>query len=230
MGLNQQGWRGTKYFDSEGRDNLKHVLKAVKQVLTRREELRNLKLIFFTAYGEGPMLATKILRVLNPKIIAVTFPPTFKVKRGEEWISPTLTKEVDAFLQEKDVKIITTRLPFDPMEGAESHTREMDTIKSALAIFGESFPLCVQAVLQACDSGLVKEGEFVIGITGDSAAVIRTCCTQNFLSRGSQFFVREFICKPAIRELNRNPHGKSEAVAPKTLEGHIRPMQNSLEQ
>ena len=229
MGLNQYPPRATKYFDSEGRENLKQVLRVVKRSLRNSEEMRNLKLVFFTAYGEGPLLATQTLKEWTPKIIAVTFPPTFKVRRGEEWVTPTLTKEVDTFLRDMDVRIITARLPLDTMVGAESHSREMDTIKNALAMFGESFPLCVQAVLQACDFGFVENGESVIGITGDTAAIIRACPTENFLSPRSLFFVREFLCKPAVRELNRKLHGKPEAIIQKTLEGNVQPIQNSVE-
>lgn len=221
--------RATHHFPTEGRENLKDVLKVVKRAMKRREELRSLKLVFFTGYGEGPVLATNILREYGPQMIAVTFPPTFEIKRENgEKENPQITKEVSAYLAAMNVRIIRARLPFDLMEGAEAHTREMTTIKNSLSIVGGSFPLCVQAVLQACDFGFVSDGETVIGITGDCAAVIRVCPTKHFLSPQSQFFVKEFLCRAADRRWNRAPQ-QPEILPPKTIEGKVRADDHLLE-
>src|SRR5579875_1885411 len=103
----------TRHFPTEGRENLKQVLSDVKRAMSRREELRGLKLVIFTGVGEGPVLATNLLREFEPQIIAVTFPPTFeiKLKSGDKY-NPHFGKEVEAYLQAMGVKMIRARLPF----------------------------------------------------------------------------------------------------------------------
>jgi hypothetical protein len=163
-----------------------------------------------TGLGEGPLLATRIFKEDRPHIIAVTLPPYFRTSDG---CIQGIAEEVSAYLRAMKVDIITSRLPFDGM-GAGSFDQEMNVIKSVLSRVGRSFPLCVQAVLQACDHGLIAEGEDVIGITGDTAAVITASTTANFLSPQSQFYVREFICKPRRRNEGAPEVGKTKILLP----------------
>lgn len=203
MGINAYTQGVTRYFTQDGRANLRDVLRFVQRSLKKRADLRTMKLVFLTGFGEGPMLATRLLREFDPKIIAVTFPPTLKLKVGEDVMTPRISDEVAAFLKAMKVDIITARLPFDTMVGANMQESEMRTIIGTLSIFGRSVPLCVQAVLQACDFGYVAEGEDVIGITGDCAAIITATSTKNFLSPTSLFVVKEFICKSGSRNVGR---------------------------
>ena len=53
----------------------------------------------------------------------------------------------------------------------------MTLIKDVLSLFGGGFSLCVQAVLQACDMGVLKIGEKVVVITGDCAAIVTALTT-----------------------------------------------------
>ena len=75
-----------RYFEIEGRENLPQVLQTVRRALSRRADLRELKIVIFTATGDGPALAYSRLQKFEPKIIAVTFPSGFHVHRGEEEI------------------------------------------------------------------------------------------------------------------------------------------------
>lgn len=206
----------TTYFEMAGRgENLPSVIRAIGKAMKGREALQVLKVVFFTAYGEGPLLAINTLRNYHPKMIAVTFPSTFSILTGDEQRSPVVVPaQVIQFLRAFDVEIITSRLPFDTIEGCPAHNQTMETMIRSLSFICTSFPLCVQAVLQACDFGSIKEGEDVIGVTGDFAAIITACSTQKFLSLTSSFFVKEIICKPASRQLatksNRTSDPKSE--------------------
>lgn len=183
------------YFEEEGRSNLPQVLRVVKRVFGKRPDLKDCKIVFFTAIGEGPALAFNILREYDPKIIAVTLPPDFSVKRGDERLYPRIPEKLQAFFTGVGIKVITGRMPFDAMKGADAHNQQMQLIRDVLSLFGGGFSVCVQAVLQACDHGLVDQGEKVVAIAGDCAAVMTASMTKNFLSKEQGLSINEILCK-----------------------------------
>jgi hypothetical protein len=209
MGVNTYTSTAVSYFDQDGKTNLRNVLKLLHRARRKRPDLQPLKMIFMTGFGEGPLLATRIFRENRPQIIAVTFPPTMLVSENRYH---TIPDEVAAYLRAMKVQIIMARLPFDGMGGTTMGDHEMRLIKNVLSKLGRSVPLCVQAVLQACDHGLVREGEEVIGITGDLAAVITASTTSSFLSENSPFYIREFICKASRRGEGTPDAGKQRRI------------------
>lgn len=192
------------YFENEGRENLPRVLSTVRRALSRRAELRELKIVMFTATGDGPALAYSRLQKFEPRIIAITFPPGFHVNRGEEELYyPTIPKRLREFFVGVGYKVITSRLPFDPIGNAEAHNHEMQLIKDVLNVFGGGFSLCVQAVLSACDHGEIKIGEKVLSITGDIAAILTATTGEKFLSKTEGIVVNEILCKPRNLTITR---------------------------
>jgi hypothetical protein len=204
------------YFDREGRENLPQVLKIVRRAFNKRPDLRALKLIVFTATGDGPALAYAQLHEYEPQIIAVTFPPDFSVMRGTERIYPQISPKLHRFFDGVGVKIITGRRPFDAIEGVPAHNEQMQLIRDVLTLFGGSVSLCIQAVLSACDSGEIAIGEKVVGITGDLAAVITASTTKKFLAKEAGMVVNEILCKPRNLTLSRNI-GPIDAPPVKTI-------------
>lgn len=196
------------YFEQEGRQNLAHVLHIVRRSFLKREDIRSCKLVIFTGVGEGPALAYRRLREYDPKIIAVTFPPGFLLKGKTEdgktiEFPPRISEKLGRFFRGVGVKVLTGRLPFDGIDGAESIKQQTKLIKDVLSIFGAGFSLCVQAVLQACDMGEVSIGEKVVAITGDCAAVVTASTTARFLSTEDGLSINEILCKPKNLTLTR---------------------------
>jgi len=205
------------YFESEGKQNLRDVLRVLRGTFKKRN-MRSVKVVILTGRGEGPVLAYNMLQEYDPRIIAVTFPPTFAIKTEEgEWVNPQIPAKVKAFFKGVDVPILTGRLPFDKIEGAEAHNNQMKVIRDTLSLLGGSIPLLVQAVLQACDMGAVNEGERVIGMTGDSAAIVTASSTLNFLRREGGLEINEILCKPREFTLIR----KKLQHAPEELSGNL---------
>jgi hypothetical protein len=188
------------YFEREGRENLSEVIRIVKRAFKKRVDLRSSKIVVFTAIGQGAAMAYNILEEYEPTIIAVTFPLDFSIPRGDKRFFPRIPEKLQAFFDALKIKVITTRLPFDEIDGAVEHNAQMKMIKDVLSLFGGSFPQCIQAVLQACDAGAIVPGEKVISITGDVAAVITASTTRAFLSREAGLVISEILCKP--RNLN----------------------------
>lgn len=203
MGVISQKASSIVYFEREGRENLAAVLKLLRRTLRKRPDLRGAKIVVFTAVGEGPVLAYSLLAEFDPKIIAVTFPPNFSVEHGDRTFQPRIESKLRNFFQGVDIKVLTGRLPFDKMEGVPSHNGCVGLIRDVLTLFGGGFSLIVQAVLQACDSGEVAPGEMVIGMAGDSAAVVTAATTERFLAREGGLVINEVLCKPRHLTVSR---------------------------
>jgi hypothetical protein len=184
------------YFEREGRENLAQVVRVIKRLFRKTPAVRSTKIIIFTALGEGPALAYHQLSEYDPQIIAVTFPPGFCVRQGEEIFTPEIHPKVQAFFDGVGVKVVRSRLPFDEIQGARSHNEQVTLIRDTLSLFGGGFSLAVQAVLQACDSGLVMPGEKVIAASGDCAAMMTAASTARFLAREGGLIISEILCKP----------------------------------
>ena len=184
------------YFEHEGRENWPLVLRLVKRVFQRRADLRSCKVVIFTAIGEGPAAAYNLLQEWDAKIIAVTLPPDFAVIRDGQKVTPRVPPKAQAFFDGVGIPVVTARLPFQKIEGATAHNDQMDLIVNVISLFGGSFAQGVQAVLQACDHGLIEVGEKVIAVTGDSAAVVTASTTGKFLTRDEGLAIHEIICKP----------------------------------
>jgi hypothetical protein len=224
------------YFEREGRANLPKVLKVVKRTFKRRPDLRALKLVIFTATGDGPALAYAHLHEYDPRIVAVTFPPDFSVSKGNEKFHPQISAKLRSFFDGVRVKVITGRRPFDAIEGLQAHNEQMQLIRDVLTLFGGSFSLGIQAVLSACDCGEVEIGERVVCMTGDIAAIVTASTTKRFLAKTAGLVVNEILCKPRNLTLSRTSTSADlttpakvfdeDALAKKILNVHLLPEKN----
>ncbi len=209
------------YFDGEGRDNLPSVLRVVKKALKKREDLRSLKLVIFTSFGEGPLLAYNELSGFDLRIVAVTFPIDFCVKRQDgSSMFPRIPPKLLKFFSGVEIKVLSPApLPFDQIENLEFHNQQMKTIRQAISIFGGGFTLCLQAVIRACDAGEVGCGERVLAMSGDCAAIVTASTTSGFLGSGG-LAVNEILCKPHNLTMVRSRLVPAE-VEHKTIDGVV---------
>lgn len=207
------------YFASEGRHNLIEVVRILKRILKRREELRSHKIVIFTAYGEGPSLVFNKLGDYSPKIIAVTFPRTFSVARQDgERLYPKISDSVLKFFSGVGIDVIVPpTLPFDVIDGMDGHNQQVKLIRRTIAIFGGGFELCLQAILRACDAGFIEEGESVIGMSGDVAGLFIASTTAHFLNAENGASIQEIFCKPKRLTVSR-----PQPVAKKMIEGEVK--------
>jgi hypothetical protein len=197
-----------QYFESEGREHLAEVVKSIKAYLRLVDNhQRPRKLVFLTREGEGPVLAYNQLDAEKIKIIAVTFPRFFAGRHADgSRFAPEIPERIRKFFNGVGIEIITNRLPFDEISGAEAHNKEMGVLHNALTIFGASIPLAIQAVLQATDAGKVDPGEQVIVATGDTALLVTASTTNLFLMKDERgLAVNEIICKPRVFNRSRKP-------------------------
>jgi hypothetical protein len=224
--LTQRKYSSIAYFEAEGRQNLNHVLRMIKKVLKKREDLRHLKLVIFTAEGQGPAIAYSVLREFATKIVAVTFPPRFSVKpaNSEERYFPRIPDELRGFFAGAKVEVIVPpTLPFDSVNGLEGHNQQVEIVKSTIAVFGSGFSLSIQAVLLACDLGHLEEGEQVIAMSGDTAGLFVASTTAHFLNKTNGLQIQEIFCKPRGFTISRRKPIFESQGPQKVLEGKINP-------
>jgi uncharacterized protein len=212
------------YFDSEGRQNLNSVIGVVKKSLNKREELRSLKLVIFTAEGQGPAVAFTRLKDFKPTIIAVTFPHHFSVANadGKSRYFPKMPEEIRDFFTLKKIAVLTPpRLPFDAIAEMDGHNSQMQLVTKTIAMFGSGFSLCIQAVLHACDMGFLEEGESVIVMSGDTAALVVASRSDHFLNKDKGLQIQEIFCKPKNLTISRRKPQPQITPEAKTIEGSI---------
>jgi hypothetical protein len=159
------------------------------------------------------------------------------VKRGDKIFHPQISEKLHSFFEAVGVKVVTGRLPFDPIDGMPGHNEHMQLIRDALTVFGSSFSLGIQGVLAACDAGEVSVGETVISITGDIAAIMTASTTRKFLSKEEGLAVNEILCKPRNITYGRKVAstepisiGKShdeKELTRKILDVHVLPEKNA---
>jgi len=211
-----------RYFPSEGRENLVSVLKVVRNRLSRKPELRALKIIIFTAYGEGPARAFKMFEDYDPKIIAVTCPPDFTLKHEDQVYKPQIDPKLRKFFDGVGITVLTGRLPFDKIDGMDGHNREMGILRNALSIFGGGVVPCLQAVLQSCDMGAVEIGERVIAISGDWAVLMTASMTSTAFCREQGVSINEIFCKPNTLDICRKKVSETRPASESVvIEGEV---------
>jgi len=206
------------YFDTEGSDNLAHVIKILKKTLERRTELRTSKLIFLTAEGRGPAMAYSALEAFDPKIIAVTFAPGACAKKDGKPYIPKIPERARKFFEGVEIPILSSRLPLDALGSWTSYAdSKSKVIVDTLSLFGGSVHLAIQAVLQACDMGYVEIGELVFAITGDCILLVLASSTALFLTPNQGLVIEEILCKPRRFTLTRRA---AASTPPLTIEGN----------
>lgn len=218
------------YFGEEGRENLASVLRVIQRRMKKQPRLQQLKLVIFTAYGEGPARAYNMLKEFEAQIIAVTCPPDFTVKHGEHIYKPEIEPKLRKFFDGVGIRVLTGRLPFDRIEGMDGHNRDMQLLRDALSIFGGGIIPCVQAVLQACDMGAVTIGEQVIAMSGDWAVLMTASTTSAAFTRDKGISVNEIFCKPSRLDICRLVPALPEPVQEgEVIEGDV-PIKKQLEE
>jgi hypothetical protein len=195
----------TTYFLEEGRENLPECLKIAFHAAKQQNIT---KMLIFTARGEGVRLALDNFcsqpAFEHIKLVAVTFPEGKHFTEAGKAIIVEIPAEVRALFESRGVSIVKAHLPFDPVisPGRQPGVlgQDLSLVGDALDVLCGSMSLCVQAILLACDSGVVSMREHVIALTSDTAVLAQASSTARMLS---DLVIREILCKPAVLTISR---------------------------
>ena len=174
----------TTYFLSEGKVNLPECLRLSLRH-AKASGINNV--IVFTTNGEGLELAcTKYLGQAEFKGIQLNGVswPIGKVP-GQALNIPETRLEL---LQKHNINLIRAAFPFEELAGAGSASK--GRVQTTMEIFGGGMYLCLNAVVVACDAGLVLPGEHVISMSADTSIIVKASPSARSMSA---LAVREII-------------------------------------
>jgi hypothetical protein len=186
----------TTYFWQEGKANIHDCLRLSFEA-AKRHGIK--KIVVFTGIGEGLRIAVQDFltqpEYADIKIVGVTFP------HGHKYDMPDADRN---WITSEGIPLVCAHFPFDPIKaqyaGHGVLGQDFSLLGNVLNIFGGSMSLCVQAVLMACDAGVVRQGEHVISLTSDTSILVRSAPTSHLLT---DFIVREIFCKSAILTVSK---------------------------
>jgi hypothetical protein len=207
----------TKYFDGEGRASMEACIQAAADWCVANEVET---LVIFSGTGEGPHhAATKVLtqaRYKSLRLVAVT-PPygrPYKLDPRDPdspLVHSGIKKAMRDDLTALGVEVASAHLPFKEMYDGKERTSEWTRVAESFGVLGGGFALCIQAVLVACDGGLVAHGERVVALTADTAIDVRACRTESFLSPIEGLLVGHVICRPIRYNISKRFHETIDA-------------------
>jgi hypothetical protein len=210
----------TTYFWQEGKVNL-HDCLQISFEAAKRFDIS--KIVIFTGVGQGVKEAYNDFLTQDEyrhiKLVAVTFP------HGHP--HPDFLGEDLAWMEEREIPLIRAHLPFNPIKAQyQGHGilgQDFSLLGNILNIFGGGMSLAIQAVMMACDAGVVRKGEHVIAVTSDTSILVRSAPTSHLLT---DFIVREIFCKAVFMDISKKeelPKSEAqeitEATSPKLIEG-----------
>lgn len=207
------------YFWREGKPNLNDCLRISFEA-AKRECVQ--KIVIFTGMGLGVNVAIDEYlsqgQYSHIQIVAVTFPP------GQQFTHPDHRRGIPEADQKRfselGIPIVRAHMPFEPIKAQyQGHGilgQDFSLIGNVLSIFGGSMSLCVQAVLMACDAGVVRMGEHVIALTSDTSILARSAPTSHLLT---DFVVRQIFCKPVLLTVGKNEKVEPPSSPAATIEG-----------
>lgn len=202
------------YFQAEGKRNLKRTIELVK---ARAVTLNLKKIVVFTGDGDGAFLLNEAVQDSSITVLAVTFPykATFRPEKKDEpnrekIIPKTSEADVRQKFLEKGIPLIQGVMPLWEIVLPGTVESKVKIIQATLSLISGGLPLCVQAVLMACDAGHVEPGEEVISMSADTAIVARAAQTRWLFHPERGLEIREIICMPRYCNISRPGTSRKE--------------------
>lgn len=202
----------TSYFDGEGREHMRECIDRSAEWCVRTG-LR--KLVIFTGTGEGPHYAAKELLSTDEysslQVVAVTppFGRAYRTSPGDP-NSPIIRAGINPAMRDEllalGINVVSAHLPFKGIHNGRERTSEWARVAEAYGVLGGGFALCIQALLVACDAGVVQSGERVVVASADTAFVAIACRTDSFLSPIDGLLIEHIICRPMRYQISKKTH------------------------
>jgi hypothetical protein len=211
----------TTLLEGEGREFLDECLAATFEHC-RSHEISTV--VMYTANGFGAERAVEMYlsqpEYQNMRLVAVT-PPANKPYIADPLAPPATENNVVQTgifgdrrkrLHDAKVPIVSARLPFrSPISptsatGTFTPVDPLQLVDRAFGVLGGGFSLCLQAVMMACDAGLVASGDLVAAMSADTAIVAYAAQTETFLSAKRGLLALHIICKPGVYTISKYEH------------------------
>jgi hypothetical protein len=184
--------REVVYFEKAGPQYTDHCLQIVKKLVQAGHRY----VVVASTTGDTGLKAAEMLKGLNAHLVVVTHSAGFQKPHTNE-----LDSEKAKSIRAAGAQIYTGTILTHSLETglAQRHSGIYPTILIAetLRRFGHGVKVGCEIVMEACDSGLIPEGEEVIAVGGtgrgaDSVILARSATSKRFLD----LKVLEILAKP----------------------------------
>lgn len=184
--------RQVEYFEKAGKENTSRCLEIVSGLL--KEGFSHL--VVATTTGETGLLFAKKFEGKTLNMVAVTHNVGYAGQNVDECSS-----EARQELMSLGVKIFTGAILSRGIEASfmKKHQGVYPgyIVAQTLRLLGQGTKVCVEIVVEACDAGMVPEGEDIIAVAGtgkgaDTVAIVQAHPSDRFLD----VRVRQILAKP----------------------------------
>ncbi len=184
--------RNVEYFNKPGTENTPKCVEIVSNLVDEGYK----HVVVATTGGGTAILFGEALRGKSVNVVAVTHNVGFG-KPNEDDCSPEARKKLESL----GVKVFTGTILTRSIETAfmKKHQGLYPTyiVAETLRLFGQGIKVAVEIAMEACDAGLIPEGEDIVSVAGtghgaDTVAVIRAHPSHRFLD----VRVRQILAKP----------------------------------
>ncbi len=182
------------YFEEEGSINMESTLRVVEK---RWEEDPELPITLF-AFGAQSALTLRKRLGHSCRIIAVSYPHGRPLSGSDdETIYPETSRDkVVAQLAEARVPLVKGVGAFDDILLPHAASVKHHVIEETLNLLSGGLKLAASAILMACSSGHIDQGEEVISFSSDTAIVGVASLHEFMFHPGYGLEIRELLCKP----------------------------------
>ena len=184
--------RNVHYFEKPGKGNTETCVEIVDGLVNEGFA----HVVVATTGGDTGMLFGRKLHGKDVNVVAVTHNMGFASPNVDD-CPPEARKAMEAL----GVKIFTGTILTRSIESAfmKKHQGVYPTyiVAETLRLFGQGTKVAVEITMEACDAGLVPEGEDIVAIAGtgrgaDTVAIIRAHPSNRFLD----VKVKQIVAKP----------------------------------
>jgi hypothetical protein len=181
-----------EYFEKPGTENTERCLEIVSNTVDEGYS----HIVVATTRGNTALLLGRKLQGKDVNIVAVTHNVGFGTPNRDE-----CTPEARSDLAALGVKVFTGTILTRSIESAlmKKHQGVYPTyiVAETLRLFGQGIKVVVEISMEACDAGLIPEGEQVIAMAGtglgaDTVAIIEARPSNRFL----EVKVSRILAKP----------------------------------
>ena len=184
--------RQVHYFEKAGKDNTQTCLNIVDGLV--KEGLEHV--VVATTAGETAVAFGRMLQGRDVNLVAVTHNVGFAAPNKDD-CSPGARSEMESL----GIKVFTGTILTRSIEASLMKKHHgiypAYVVAETLRLFGQGIKVVVEITMEACDAGLIPEGEDIVAVGGtgrgaDTVAIIQAHPSNRFL----EVKVRQILAKP----------------------------------
>jgi hypothetical protein len=184
--------REVNYFEKSGKENTKTCIEIVEKLVN--EGLTHV--VVATTSGETALEFGRTFQGRNVNLVAVTHNVGFAGPNKDD-CTPEARKEMESLGMKVFTGTILTRSIEAALMKKHKGIYPAYIVAETLRLLGQGIKVVVEIAMEACDAGMIPEGEDIVAVGGtgrgaDTVAIIRAASSNRFLD----LKVKQILAKP----------------------------------